>query len=623
VSQLTRRGGVAVVAVVALLQSFVLPPASAGAAPTAPAATAGHEVASSGPYLPAGFAWLRDARWTAMIVHRVAGRSATADEVEAVTSGLADHDVRYADITRWYQSTADGRAVTVTELYANTLHRVPDQGGLTFWSNRLAQPGETMSTIRADVFGSYEWFLQAGGTNAGFIDQLYHYIMLRAPDPSGRALWLWVLDHGASRLDVATSFIASKEGRLLRTADAYRQVLHRDPDPAGAEFWSEQLRTVDDLTLRAILTGAAEVLDQAATTALPAGLTPPNGVGDCGTPPPTDPAAWRATYRQLHGRAWSGGDGGASAPLDGGAVLFVHGDTAQGDVDADGRRSLTGFVHNTMVVAVGGCLIPITGPDFGAVIPDAADGHYYWPAAPIVDGNDMWVPVARMRTTHPGTWGFAQDGIDLAHFSLAGGRVPTYLGTVSTPMSNDTVVAWGNGEVRVAGWWYVYGVAADGTGDDVFAARVPAGRLGDASAWQFWGAGSWRADPSAITPVLAPTDTPTPLSPSMGLSVVQRPSGKFVMITKNYNVFSNEIVAWVASTPLGPWTPSGTPTELPVEHSSFGQTLSQYSVAAHPSLSTGDDLLVSWFNLYFGDDAVPDEAYAPYGPFFTTIPVPD
>ncbi len=80
--------------------------------------------------------------------------------------------------------------------------------------------------------------------------RLYQAAFDRAPDLQGLGYWIAQLDHGASLLAVAQSFIVSPEFRYLygNTADhynvvvqLYENVLHRGIDQAGLNFWVHAL----------------------------------------------------------------------------------------------------------------------------------------------------------------------------------------------------------------------------------------------------------------------------------------------------------------------------------------------------------------------------------------------
>lgn len=86
--------------------------------------------------------------------------------------------------------------------------------------------------------------------NAGLGYRLYQAAFDRKPDLSGLGFWIAQLDNGATLTTVANSFIQSEEFQALygshpSNADIvtrfYTNVLHRQPDPEGAKFWTDAL----------------------------------------------------------------------------------------------------------------------------------------------------------------------------------------------------------------------------------------------------------------------------------------------------------------------------------------------------------------------------------------------
>lgn len=95
--------------------------------------------------------------------------------------------------------------------------------------------------------------------NAGQAYRLYQAAFDRQPDLPGLGFWIKHLDAGLALRDVAASFLDSPEyARLYGTAqpnqqfvtELYHNVLHRDPEQAGLDFW---VRALDNGAMRAQL----------------------------------------------------------------------------------------------------------------------------------------------------------------------------------------------------------------------------------------------------------------------------------------------------------------------------------------------------------------------------------
>lgn len=153
--------------------------------------------------------------------------------------------------------------VEVTALYEQALDRGPDASGLAYWVGRLRQ-GTLVNTIASQIYGSPEFYARAGGTDDGFVTDLYQRILHRAPDAPGLAFWRGeVATRGRGR--VAADFFASIESRRDRVTRLYHEVLGRGPDASGLAFWADRLRTSNDVWLAASLAASDEFFTRAQT----------------------------------------------------------------------------------------------------------------------------------------------------------------------------------------------------------------------------------------------------------------------------------------------------------------------------------------------------------------------
>jgi hypothetical protein len=156
--------------------------------------------------------------------------AAVADDdasfVAAAYSGLLGRQPDAAGLAFWTQRLAGGetrsrvvaqigdsvelRELVVRSAYREILDRTPDRGGLTFWSARVIDR-LTDRGLRSQMFGSVEFYERSGGTNEGFLAELYRRILARDPEPGGSTFWLGQLSNGRSRRSVAAAFLASAE----------------------------------------------------------------------------------------------------------------------------------------------------------------------------------------------------------------------------------------------------------------------------------------------------------------------------------------------------------------------------------------------------------------------------
>ncbi|GAB2674177.1 DUF4185 domain-containing protein [Thalassiella azotivora] len=285
---------------------------------------------------------------------------------------------------------------------------------------------------------------------------------------------------------------------------------------------------------------------------------PAPAASTCTVPAPTDAAGYQRMFDDLQGPGWAGGDQATSTRLPDGRVLWLFGDTMQGVADADGAYAAGArMVHSSFVVQDGGCLEPVTGPDGGPVVPDAADGSWWWPQHAVVDGDRLVVLSLHVRGAGGGSHGFTLAGTDAAVFTLPrDGGVPRWERTVATPStgSPDTQPLWGTAVVTHDGHHYVYGSrrvdAPLHFGRAVHVARVDEGSLSDVTAWEYWDGARWTSDPAASAAVV----DAAPAGWSTAFSVHPTPDGRFRYVTKENDFLGTHVVTGTSDRPTGPFT---------------------------------------------------------------------
>jgi SpoIID/LytB domain protein len=149
----------------------------------------------------------------------------------------------------------------IRALYDKILDRQPDADGYAYWMERVRN-GYRIEDIAAYFYGGSEYYASSGGTNRGFVKNLYQDLLGRPADEPGVQYWLDRMAAGMSRSDVAASFYASIESRESRVKDLYQTILGRNPDAAGLDYWSKQLLTLGDVSLAAYLGASKEFFDR-------------------------------------------------------------------------------------------------------------------------------------------------------------------------------------------------------------------------------------------------------------------------------------------------------------------------------------------------------------------------
>lgn len=108
----------------------------------------------------------------------------------------------------------------------------------------------------------------ANSANARWLVSLYDTVFARPADLGGLDHWLARVAAGGerSRLVVARSFLNSEEGARNEAVIAYQELLGREPDPQGLEFWTAFLRTGSVNTLRFQHLASAEYFENTGGT---------------------------------------------------------------------------------------------------------------------------------------------------------------------------------------------------------------------------------------------------------------------------------------------------------------------------------------------------------------------
>ena len=208
--------------------------------------------------------------------------------------------------------------------------------------------------------------------------------------------------------------------------------------------------------------------------------------------------------------------------------------------------------------------------------------------------------LTRLKRVHGPAYGA------VAHPALT--VLPSY-----TPPGGGTPVVWGAALLRVGDTVYVYGTQTPDSADGsrlLYLARVATSRLTQFSSWQFYaGPGHWAAAQSGALPVdltvgsaagSAGTSAGTPAGSGLGVSSgfsVLMAGGRYWLIQADPVVGSQDIDAYPAATPWGPFLPSAGMV-LYRDHSIGLDAAHDYRIMyearAEPVLSTSDALVISY-----------------------------
>lgn len=182
----------------------------------------------------------------------------------AVAAGVAQVEARgRAGFLRDLSTSDAWLEAIVDDLYADTLGRDPSPAERAHWVGQL-RGGRSVAWVAASFYGSPEYHGAAGGTDEGWLVDLYQAVLGRAPDPDGLAHWsaeVARIGHGG----VALRIYQSPESARTRVTGLYQALLGRAPDPGGLAHWSGRVVTGGDLALAVHLAASAEYQERAVT----------------------------------------------------------------------------------------------------------------------------------------------------------------------------------------------------------------------------------------------------------------------------------------------------------------------------------------------------------------------
>lgn len=137
--------------------------------------------------------------------------------------------------TAWERRDAERAARAA---YRDILGREPDPAGLRFYLGRLLEAGWSDDQLRDALRRSDEFKNRDLGA---IIRRVYTEELGRDPDPSGIAAYTRGLGRGMTESEFRAELRRSKEAAAHRARTAvtraYREVLRREPDPAGLDIY--------------------------------------------------------------------------------------------------------------------------------------------------------------------------------------------------------------------------------------------------------------------------------------------------------------------------------------------------------------------------------------------------
>lgn len=194
-------------------------------------------------------AYLRGSWWTGVALPSA---SSTRTYVSAVYRDLFAREPDPAGLSSWTDALTAGtprvavansitasseyRSGLIRGAYVELLGREPDSGGSASWLAAM-NAGMPIQTMEAGFLASQEYYAQAGGTDAGWVAQLYRHVLQREASEGEVTAWADQLATGAGRVPVSMGFLLSTERLTTVVNGYYVHLLGRDLDPSGQQSW--------------------------------------------------------------------------------------------------------------------------------------------------------------------------------------------------------------------------------------------------------------------------------------------------------------------------------------------------------------------------------------------------
>jgi hypothetical protein len=132
-------------------------------------------------------------------------------------------------------------ATVVRPAYRKFLGREADEEGLAYWTEQL-QTGLRDEELEANFIAAPEFYARFGGTASDWVVAMYRHLLFRQPDQEGVAYWTNQLADDVDRYAVALGFAASEERKSNYLIDIYQKYLGRLAQANETEYWLQHFK---------------------------------------------------------------------------------------------------------------------------------------------------------------------------------------------------------------------------------------------------------------------------------------------------------------------------------------------------------------------------------------------
>ena len=293
---------------------------------------------------------------------------------------------------------------------------------------------------------------------------------------------------------------------------------------------------------------------------------------------------------------WIGADGAYSVSIAPAKSIWLFSDTWIGKV-RDGRRTDATIVNNTIGVQASPTerlsYTIAQGSDGkpGALFVPPDHRGWFWLQAGVSNKGRLSIFLNQVeKTDDKSVFGFRSVGLWLANVTITD-QSPDRWHVEMTKLSNveftsNRLLTWGAAVLQVGDDLYVYGTDERiGNGfpaRSMVVARVPVASVEKISTWRYFRDGEWHDD----------FGQPTHVVEGMASEYSVTAYGKRFLAVYTENGLSPRILGRLADNPWGPWSAPTLLYQCP--EMGRDKKLFCYSAKAHPSLSAGRDVVISY-----------------------------
>jgi hypothetical protein len=148
--------------------------------------------------------------------------------------------------------SAEYYANLIASNYLTYLGRVADSAGLAFWVSQM-QHGLTDAQLLSNFIGSTEYYHHAGNSSQAWVSAMYRDLLGRSPDSAGLQFWVHALASGASANAIAQGFANTPEREAVLVQSDYQKILGRAAAPTEVAGWVNAFQ--DGVTNEQIVAG--------------------------------------------------------------------------------------------------------------------------------------------------------------------------------------------------------------------------------------------------------------------------------------------------------------------------------------------------------------------------------